>query len=62
LINSTLREENSLRSLVKPEKTARNTQAGTLRKLRVIGAVAALLAVLGITLLVLWFVFRAPRF
>lgn len=31
-------------------------------RLRWIGAGAAFLAVLGITLLVLWFVLRAPRF
>lgn len=33
-----------------------------MRTLRLIGAVAAILAVLGMAIAVLWFVIRAPRF
>jgi hypothetical protein len=33
-----------------------------IRTLRLIGAVAALLAVLGLAMLVFWFVIRFPRF
>ena len=33
-----------------------------MRTFRLIGAIAAFLAVLGLAILVLWFVIRAPRF
>jgi hypothetical protein len=33
-----------------------------LRKLRMVGAVAAMLALLGIAALVIWFILRYPRF
>jgi hypothetical protein len=49
--------------LMKPERN-RSDPAGpdSMRTLRLIGATAALLAVLGIAILVFWFVIRAPRF
>jgi len=37
-----------------------NTAA--LRKLRMVGAVAAMVALLGIAALVIWFILRYPRF
>jgi hypothetical protein len=48
---------------MKPERN-RSDPAGSdsMRTLRLIGATAALLAVLGIAILVFWFVIRAPRF
>lgn len=40
----------------------RRGESDPLRWLRFIGAVAAFLAVLGIAMMVFWYVLRAPRF
>lgn len=45
----------------KPEHS-RPGESDPLRSLRVIGAVAAFLAVLGIAIIIFWYVLRAPRF
>ena len=42
-----------------PQSSAHNEQ---LRKLQMIGAWAAIVAVMGIAILGFWFVFRFPRF
>jgi hypothetical protein len=44
------------------QKHSRRGATDPLRWLRVIGAVAAFVAVLGIAIMVFWYVLRAPRF
>ncbi len=44
------------------DKPADRREADPVRTLRLVGATAAILAVLGIAIVVLWFVVRAPRF
>jgi hypothetical protein len=43
-------------------KHSQRGESDPLRWLRFIGAVAAFLAVLGIAIMVFWYVLRAPRF
>jgi hypothetical protein len=48
---------------MKPERNHSSpSEPGPMRTLRLIGATAAFLDVLGISILVFWFVIRAPRF
>ncbi|HVS20894.1 MAG TPA: hypothetical protein VHD88_03555 [Pyrinomonadaceae bacterium] len=48
---------------MKPERNRSGpAERDSMRTLRLIGATAAFLAVLGIAILVFWFVIRAPRF
>ena len=42
--------------------TSKNGEGDQIRTLRLIGAVAALVAVLGIAILVFWLMIRLPRF
>jgi hypothetical protein len=44
------------------QKHSQRGESDPLRWLRLIGAVAAFLAVLGIAIMVFWYVLRAPRF
>jgi hypothetical protein len=44
------------------QEHSRQGESDPLRWLRVMGAVAAFLAVLGIAIMVFWYVLRAPRF
>ena len=44
------------------QKNSERGESDPLRWLRLVGAAAAFLAVLGIVILGLWFILRAPRF
>ena len=44
------------------QKHSRRGESDPLRWLRFVGAVAAFLAVLGIAIMVFWYLMRAPRF
>ena len=48
--------------MVKVDKSKHIAERDPIRTLRLIGAIAALLAILGIAILVFWFVIRLPRF
>jgi hypothetical protein len=43
-------------------KRAGSLDPGLMRTLRLIGAIAAFLAALGIAVMVIWFLIRVPRF
>lgn len=48
---------------MKPEGShSGRAESDPMRTLRLVGAAAAILAVLGIAIMVFWFIFRAPRF
>jgi len=48
---------------MKPERNHSGpSERDRLRTLRLIGATAAFLAVIGIAIMVFWFIIRAPRF
>jgi hypothetical protein len=44
------------------QKRSRRGESDPLRSLRFVGAIAAFLAVLGIAIMVFWYLLRAPRF
>lgn len=48
--------------LEKPSASSSAAASDSLRTFRLVGATAALLAVLGLTVLVFWFVIQAPQF
>jgi hypothetical protein len=47
---------------IKPDRDAPRPKPDGMRILLIIGGVAAFLAVLGLVIMVFWYIFRAPRF